>query len=137
MKTARQLIEEKPGIVSIGPDASVFEALERMAEHDIGGNAATVGRDQRLERRAIGQDAGRDARSIFQDHGFDRGAVAQISCRNAFGGRRISLAGHDRHCRCRRDDCCHRSPHGWHHILLSFLVFDKVTSVNSYPNRVK
>jgi CBS domain-containing protein len=36
MKTARQLIEEKPGIVSIGPDASVFEALERMAEHDIG-----------------------------------------------------------------------------------------------------
>ena len=36
MKTARQLIEEKPGIVSIGPDASVFEALERMAGHDIG-----------------------------------------------------------------------------------------------------
>jgi CBS domain-containing protein len=36
MKTARQLIEEKPGTVSIGPDASVFEALERMAEHDIG-----------------------------------------------------------------------------------------------------
>lgn len=36
MKTARQLIEEKPGILSIAPDASVFSALERMAEHDIG-----------------------------------------------------------------------------------------------------
>jgi CBS domain-containing protein len=36
MKTARQLLEEKPGIVSIAPEASVFAALERMAEHDIG-----------------------------------------------------------------------------------------------------
>lgn len=36
MKTARQLIEEKPGILSIAPGASVFSALERMAEHDIG-----------------------------------------------------------------------------------------------------
>ncbi|MCE2947857.1 MAG: CBS domain-containing protein [bacterium] len=36
MKTARQLLEEKPGIVSIEPEASVFAALERMAEHDIG-----------------------------------------------------------------------------------------------------
>lgn len=36
MKTARQLIERKPGIVSIAPHESVFTALERMAEHDIG-----------------------------------------------------------------------------------------------------
>lgn len=36
MKTARQLIERKPGIVSIAPHESVFSALERMAEHDIG-----------------------------------------------------------------------------------------------------
>ena len=36
MKTARQLIERKPGVVSIAPHESVFTALERMAEHDIG-----------------------------------------------------------------------------------------------------
>lgn len=36
MKTARHLIERKPGIVSIAPHESVFTALERMAEHDIG-----------------------------------------------------------------------------------------------------
>jgi CBS domain-containing protein len=36
MKTARQLIERKPGVVSIAPHESVFAALERMAEHDIG-----------------------------------------------------------------------------------------------------
>jgi CBS domain-containing protein len=36
MKTARQLIEDKPGIVSIAPHESVFAALELMASHDIG-----------------------------------------------------------------------------------------------------
>jgi len=37
MKTARQLLDEKPvGTVSISPGASVFEALELMAERDIG-----------------------------------------------------------------------------------------------------
>ena len=36
MKTARQLIEEKPGILSIAPHESVFAALELMARHDIG-----------------------------------------------------------------------------------------------------
>jgi CBS domain-containing protein len=30
------LIERKPGVVSIAPHESVFTALERMAEHDIG-----------------------------------------------------------------------------------------------------
>jgi len=36
MKTARQLLDGKPGIVAIAPHESVFAALERMAEHDIG-----------------------------------------------------------------------------------------------------
>lgn len=37
MKTARQLLDEKPGgTVSIAPSASVFEALELMAARDIG-----------------------------------------------------------------------------------------------------
>jgi CBS domain-containing protein len=36
MKTARQLLDAKPGVVSIAPHESVFAALERMAEHDIG-----------------------------------------------------------------------------------------------------
>ncbi len=36
MKTARQLLEGKPGTVSISPQDSVFAALERMAAHDIG-----------------------------------------------------------------------------------------------------
>lgn len=37
MKTARQLLAVKaPGVVSIGPDASVFEALQLMAEKDVG-----------------------------------------------------------------------------------------------------
>lgn len=36
MKTARQLLDGKPGIVAIAPHESVFAALGRMAEHDIG-----------------------------------------------------------------------------------------------------
>ena len=37
MKTARQLLAEKPaGTVSIAPQASVYEALVLMAERDIG-----------------------------------------------------------------------------------------------------
>jgi len=37
MKTARQLLADKPaGVVSIDPDASVFDALRLMAQKDIG-----------------------------------------------------------------------------------------------------
>ena len=37
MKTVEQLLQSKPaGVVTIAPDATVFEALELMAEHDIG-----------------------------------------------------------------------------------------------------
>ena len=37
MKTVRQLLESKaPGAVTIGPGASVFEALELMAQRDVG-----------------------------------------------------------------------------------------------------
>jgi CBS domain-containing protein len=37
------LIERKPGIVSIAPHESVFTALERMAEHEIGALVVLVG----------------------------------------------------------------------------------------------
>jgi CBS domain-containing protein len=37
MYTVKQLLDSKPrGVVTIAPDASVFEALELMAERDIG-----------------------------------------------------------------------------------------------------
>jgi len=37
MKTVKHLLTEKaPGVISIGPDASVFDALTLMAEKDIG-----------------------------------------------------------------------------------------------------
>lgn len=37
MKTARQLLQSKGGVIhSIGPDASVFDALRLMAEKDVG-----------------------------------------------------------------------------------------------------
>ncbi|WP_137937020.1 CBS domain-containing protein [Chitinivorax sp. B] len=38
MKTARQLLQEKPrqGIFSVTPDATVYNALQLMAEKDIG-----------------------------------------------------------------------------------------------------
>ena len=37
MKTARQLLANKPpGVVSIDPDASVFDALQLMADRDVG-----------------------------------------------------------------------------------------------------
>jgi CBS domain-containing protein len=37
MKTARQLLAGKPaGVISVSPDASVFDALQLMAEKDIG-----------------------------------------------------------------------------------------------------
>ena len=37
------MIERKPGIVSIAPHESVFTALERMAEHEIGALVVLVG----------------------------------------------------------------------------------------------
>ncbi|MEZ5566441.1 MAG: TonB-dependent receptor [Gammaproteobacteria bacterium] len=37
MKTVRQILGDKPrGVLVIGPDASVFDALRLMAEHDVG-----------------------------------------------------------------------------------------------------
>ena len=47
MDTVKQLLDAKPrGAVTIAPDASVFEALELMAERDIG--AVVVVRDERV-----------------------------------------------------------------------------------------
>ena len=37
MKTARKLLEQKmAGVISVTPNATVYAALELMAEHDIG-----------------------------------------------------------------------------------------------------
>jgi len=37
MKSVRQILDGKThGLLAIGPDASVFEALEQMAAHDVG-----------------------------------------------------------------------------------------------------
>ncbi len=37
MRTARKLLEQKmAGVISVAPDATVYAALELMAEHDIG-----------------------------------------------------------------------------------------------------
>ncbi|WP_174875374.1 CBS domain-containing protein [Vogesella oryzae] len=37
MQTVRQLLQrKKTGLITIGPDATVFQALQLMAEHDIG-----------------------------------------------------------------------------------------------------
>ena len=42
MKTVKQLLESKaPGVVTIAPEASVFEALELMADKDIGAVVVT------------------------------------------------------------------------------------------------
>ena len=47
MHTVRQLLDAKPRqVVTIAPDASVFEALELMAEKDIG--AVVVVHDDRV-----------------------------------------------------------------------------------------
>ncbi|SCK16192.1 CBS domain-containing protein [Vogesella sp. LIG4] len=37
MQTVRQLLaQKKGGLITVGPDATVFQALQIMAEHDIG-----------------------------------------------------------------------------------------------------
>ncbi len=36
MTTVRHLLKDKPGIVSIHPDSTVFNAIAKMAQHDIG-----------------------------------------------------------------------------------------------------
>jgi CBS domain-containing protein len=42
MKTVKQLLESKaPGVVTIAPEASVFKALELMADKDIGAVVVT------------------------------------------------------------------------------------------------
>lgn len=44
MKTIKQLLDEnRREVVTVSPDDSVFEALERMAKHDIGAVVATQG----------------------------------------------------------------------------------------------
>jgi CBS domain-containing protein len=44
MKTARQLLAGKPaGVVSVGPDASVYDALALMAEKNVGALVVLVG----------------------------------------------------------------------------------------------
>lgn len=46
MPTVQQLLASKaPGVVTIAPDASVFEALTGMAEHDVGAVVVTSARD--------------------------------------------------------------------------------------------
>jgi CBS domain-containing protein len=75
MQTVKQLLEAKtPGIVSISPDASVFEALELMAEKDVG--AVVVMRDG----QAVGIMSERDyARKVILHHRSSREmTVAQI-----------------------------------------------------------
>ena len=43
MNTVRQLLAAKGHAVhTIGPDASVYEALEQMTAHDVGAPAASV-----------------------------------------------------------------------------------------------
>jgi CBS domain-containing protein len=64
MKTVKQVLESKStGVVTIAPDASVFEALELMARKDIG--AVVVMRDSRV----VGIMSERDyARKVILHH---------------------------------------------------------------------
>jgi CBS domain-containing protein len=69
MYTVKQLLDRKasPGAVTIAPEASVFEALELMAEKDIG--AVVVVRDGRV----VGIMSERDyARKVILHHKASR-----------------------------------------------------------------
>ena len=44
-KTIRQILEKKPGVYSIGPQATVFEALKVMAEKNVGALVVLQGDD--------------------------------------------------------------------------------------------
>ena len=75
MKTVQQLLESKTaGAVTIAPDASVFEALELMADKDIG--AVVVTHDNRV----VGIMSERDyARKVILHHKSSKEiTVAQI-----------------------------------------------------------
>ncbi len=75
MKTVKQLLESKAaGVVTIAPEASVFEALELMADKDIG--AVVVTQDNRV----VGIMSERDyARKVILHHKSSKDIpVAQI-----------------------------------------------------------
>ena len=75
MKTVKQILESKTaGVVTIAPEASVFEALEVMAARDIG--AVVVTQDGRV----VGIMSERDyARKVILHHKSSREiAVAEI-----------------------------------------------------------
>jgi CBS domain-containing protein len=75
MKTVKQLLESKaPGVVTIAPEASVFEALELMADKDIGAVVVTH------NNRVIGIMSERDyARKVILHNRSSREIpVAQI-----------------------------------------------------------
>src|SRR5437870_9026667 len=75
MKTVKQLLESKAaGVVTIAPEASVFEALELMAAKDIG--AVVVTQDNRV----VGIMSERDyARKVILHHKSSKDIpVAQI-----------------------------------------------------------
>ena len=75
MKTVKQLLESKTtGVVTIAPEASVFEALELMADKDIG--AVVVTHDNRV----VGIMSERDyARKVILHHKSSKEiTVAQI-----------------------------------------------------------
>ena len=75
MKTVQQLLEAKTtGAITIAPDASVYEALELMADKDIG--AVVVVRDDRV----VGIMSERDyARKVILHHKSSREiTVAEI-----------------------------------------------------------
>ena len=75
MKTVKQLLESKTtGVVTIAPEASVFEALELMAEKDIGAVVVTH------DRRVVGIMSERDyARKVILHHMSSKEiTVAQI-----------------------------------------------------------
>jgi CBS domain-containing protein len=75
MRTVKQLLESKTaGVVTIGPEASVFEALELMAAKDIG--AVMVMRDGRIAGIMSERDY---ARKVILHHKSSREiTVAQI-----------------------------------------------------------
>jgi CBS domain-containing protein len=68
MSTVRQLLQAKGrDVVTIEPDATVLEALERMAQHDVGALVVTEG------RRVVGMMSERDyARKVILHHRASR-----------------------------------------------------------------
>lgn len=69
--TVQHILERKvPGLVTIPPNASVFEALERMADHDVG---AVLVVDDDNANRVLGILSERDyARKVILHHKSSR-----------------------------------------------------------------